>query len=187
MMAGQTSYPTSSRAASAIPADGDTAVALGLTTADRTPSRPATKYAAARPTSSPTRLSVCDWMVRVNPCLRTGGHAGTTLPSDDVLLLAAERRPTHPAPTNHSSQATRNVRSQRGQRMVCGAPLSWARLRQPGHTAYLSPHNAGKLRASRGRGTTVQQRGGVAMVVSEARRIGTGPRVLSRLASAGKR
>ena len=51
-----------------------------------------------------------------------------------------QRRPTQPVPTNHSSHATRNVRSQRGQRMVCGAPLSWARLRQPGHTAYLSPH-----------------------------------------------
>src|SRR2546430_11274736 len=52
---------------------------------------------------------------------------------------------------NHSSHPTRKVHSQRAQRIVCGAPFSSMRLRQPGHTAYLSPHCAGRLLASCGR------------------------------------
>src|SRR2546426_8920936 len=56
-----------------------------------------------------------------------------------------------PTPMNHSSHPTRNTHSQRAQRIVCGAPFSSMRLRHPGHTAYLSPHCAGRLLASCGR------------------------------------
>src|ERR1051325_5064260 len=52
MIAGQTSYPASSRAASAIPVGGQTAVALGLTTANRSPRRPAPKDAGGGGASS---------------------------------------------------------------------------------------------------------------------------------------
>src|SRR5438034_7110498 len=70
---------------------------------------------------------------------------------------------------NHSSHPTRNTHSQRAQRIVCGAPFSSMRLRQPGHTAYLSPHCAGRLLASCGRATIVQCWGGAVTIFRDAR------------------
>src|SRR5256885_11333622 len=67
---------------------------------------------------------------------------------------------------NHSSHPTRNTHSQRAQRIVCGAPFSSIRLRQPGHTAYLSPQCAGRLLASCGRATIVQCWGGAVTIVA---------------------
>ena len=57
-IAGQTSYPASSRVASAMPVGAHTGVALGLEKASCSPSFPATKYAAAMATSSQRRLYI---------------------------------------------------------------------------------------------------------------------------------
>src|SRR2546425_11558256 len=85
---------------------------------------------------------------------------------------------------NHSSQPTRNRHSQRAQRIVGGAPFSSMRLRQPGHTAYLSPHCAGRLFASRGRTTIVQYWGGAETIFRDVRGTGICSRLTSSLASA---
>src|SRR2546426_8438757 len=84
---------------------------------------------------------------------------------------------------NHSSHPTRNVHSQRAQRIVCGAPFSSMRLRQPGHTAYLSPHCAGRLLASCGRATIVHCWGGAVTIFRDVRGTGICSRFTSSLAS----
>ncbi len=85
---------------------------------------------------------------------------------------------------NHSSHPTRNTHSQRAQRIVCGAPFSSMRLRQPGHTAYLSPHCTGRLLASCGRATIVQCWGGAVTIFRDVRGTGICSRLTSSLASA---
>src|SRR5262245_819423 len=58
---------------------------------------------------------------------------------------------------------------QRGQRRLCISSRTGARVRQLGHTPYLSPQVAGKLGALRGRVTTDQDRGGLIAISSDAR------------------
>src|SRR5438552_18965505 len=85
---------------------------------------------------------------------------------------------------NHSSHPTRKTHSHRAQRIVCGAPFNSMRLRQPGHTTYLSPHCTGRLLASRGRTTMVQYWGGAETIFRDARGTGICSRLTSSLASA---
>ena len=47
-----------------MPVQGQTGVALAFTKASLRPSLPATKYTAASPTSSPTRLSQRSWVIQ---------------------------------------------------------------------------------------------------------------------------
>src|SRR5580692_5769329 len=66
-MPGQTLYPNTSNAATAIPVHGHTAVALACTYASCRPSFPATKYTTARPATVATFFIASDRVIPYSP------------------------------------------------------------------------------------------------------------------------
>src|SRR5207249_5776847 len=92
------------------------------------------------------------------------------------------RRSTHPDEPLLPPDAERALAAGAAHRVR--RAFSSMRLRQPGHTAYLSPHRAGRLLASCGRATIVQCWGGAVTIFRDVRGTGIRSRLTSSLASA---
>src|SRR5690348_4889647 len=87
-IAGQTRYPSSRNATSAIAVGGHTAVALGFTNARRRPSLPATKYTA----TSPSQTAIGFRVRAILPTPRRRERAGVTPVTGSAVVTATTRR-----------------------------------------------------------------------------------------------